>query len=712
MAQLSFVSDIVPKIADTCKRQMENAPTGFVFLVIYLLSVAIFLLAGLISSGETISNSFFTDPNDTFMDFFNSVMYSSDHPYTKYHVVYPPLITAFYAIIGHFSIPFIGSTAEPTVAFQLRESQMGLLLFSLTSFIAAFMFYKVFHRFFIRENPLKEIIVLSLMTAFPLIYAFERGNSMMYIVIFLMLFLMLYRSENKWLRIAAYISLGIAAGIKFYVLLFGMLILKNGDYREFVLAYSIILLITLIPFLLTDGGPYTFIRNLLNYANMVININSFRDMGGIWAMVASWFDPSTFKTVAVVSAIAFHLLVFLIIVINESLEQWKAVALLCCAVTVGTGSISVYNNCVFIIPLIMLINSQKVPSRLDYLYLLLFILIIIWIPAIPGISSLINTIHLMPIIFVYLLVIAESAMAVIHKKTKNIETKRLIQIDLKKTVTILILATLIGALITLFPLLKDGEITTITNNGQNTVRLVSDDETYELEYSFSSGTYSCSDGNGVWNITSGEYLISTDTGYVAPDEIMYISSSGSRVGHILEGDWECTVSGGTVHIYYGDYSTEWDYNAFAIVASKEGDMSYFSTSSGKNWTYLSDSDDIYDTMYSDSNKAILGIVNSKLYVNGIEKGSVSYNFKTFTDYPELKMLKTNEDSARITIPGGVNTYATGLIVPKEVSTVTYLTDEEKTQTWQMMAWIVIIGVTITVLMISTDMYKRSRDCKK
>ena len=667
---------------------------GFIFLMIYGSSLLIYILCGIMSGGSTIADTFFIDNRDTFMDFFNSVMYSNDHPYTKYHVIYPSLITTFYEVVGYYCIPFNSTSIEPTISFQMRNSQMGLLAFSLISFLTVFILYKLIRKYFGEDNPLKEILTFLMLTAFPLIYAFERGNSMMYLVVFVIAFIMFYRSDNKYLRMLAYISLGIASGIKIYAVLFGLLILRDRNFRELAIAYSIMLVMMIVPFIFTDGNMYVFFRNLVNYFNNLnINLSNIGNINPILGIVTSWMDESTFKPFLYIGIVGFFLSIIIITTFSRRLEQWKIVALVCCGMTLGMGSLSTYNNCIFLIPLIMMISEKKNPSKLDYVYLILFLTMMIWIPIFPGTRSQISDLQvILPVSLIYVMLITEFFIGFVRKNDIVSERCHLKQIDVKKTVAVVCLATLISAIVLIVPLFQSETMITITNNGHNDVRLASDDESYEIHYRTSSGNYTCSDGDGGWNVLSGEYIVSTDSGFISADEIMLINSEGNRVGYELKDDWSCTVKDGHVTVVIDDQNIDWVYKEYAIVASPNGDMTYYSSSIGSDWIYLTDSDDIYCTMYSSDNTAILGVINSKVYVNGVVKGYASYTFRSYSDYPDVKMLRTNYTSTNITIPGGVDTYFVGFIAPKEIYTMGSLSGEERNTTIGLLLTVVIVGI--------------------
>ena len=73
------------------------------YICLSLITLAAATLAVLISNGHLFQVFFFTDPDDTGMDFFNSIVTaSSRRPYEQYGVIYPPLANFFFYILSLF----------------------------------------------------------------------------------------------------------------------------------------------------------------------------------------------------------------------------------------------------------------------------------------------------------------------------------------------------------------------------------------------------------------------------------------------------------------------------------------------------------------------------------------------------------------------------------------------------------------------------------
>lgn len=93
------------------------------------------------------------------------------------------------------------------------------------------------------------IIILSA----PFVYTVMRGNTIYFALIFLLLFLLLHKSENAFLRELGYISLTIAGLIKIYPLFFGVFLLHKKKLWASVRVGIYTVVIFMLSFLLFNG---------------------------------------------------------------------------------------------------------------------------------------------------------------------------------------------------------------------------------------------------------------------------------------------------------------------------------------------------------------------------------------------------------------------------------------------------------------------------
>ena len=119
-----------------------------------------------------------------------------------------------------------------------------------------------------QKNAFRTAIIVWL--GAPFIYIVMRGNTIYFALIFLLLFLLLYRSERPWVRELSYIFLTLAGAIKIYPLFFGVFLL----HRKKIFACVRIALYSALSFFLSffffeEGwdGLMRFIKNLFLFSD-------------------------------------------------------------------------------------------------------------------------------------------------------------------------------------------------------------------------------------------------------------------------------------------------------------------------------------------------------------------------------------------------------------------------------------------------------------
>jgi len=380
-------------IADTMRnmfrKEYDKRPVSTLFLTIIIIFFIIFVAAAIVSGGSTFNNMLNSPGSNVFMDHFDSVLYSSDHPYTKYGVIYPPLATVLYAALGRFIIPYVNVPAGTGLTAELiRDSQMGMLSFVLITLLTFFALYLVYSRSMKDKDIRKELLFLfAIVLTFPFIYAIERGNSIILVIVFCLIFLAGYRSENKWIRYMAYASLGCATGFKLYPAILWLLTLRDRRYKEAGICALIVAALILIPFLFTDGGPIVLLDAIFRHVPTSVG---FTNIGQI---VHGTFGDFLGLSENMVSAInyavlgGFTLLSFIVILFDREMKFWKVVALISCNLVLGPGVGVPYQLVYMWLPILYFLASEKHMSRENAFYTVCFAMIFVLIPGIGGTGS-------------------------------------------------------------------------------------------------------------------------------------------------------------------------------------------------------------------------------------------------------------------------------------------------------------------------------------
>ncbi len=236
-----------------------------VFCIASLMSLAVLLMCFVASRGELIERYLLLDTRDTGMDFFHSLEYvRGRQPYEQFQTLYSPLANLFFLCL-YYLVP-VGISKNWTDSFSesihyrgtqwdLRTYQAPMLLFVLVLVITAWMVVTLVIAMMKRCSYRQANTVAFCVLLSPgMMMAFERGN-IIFLTVPLCLFFLYYRNAQSWLlRELALIALALAAGLKLYPALLGILLIKDKKYGQAIRAILYGLLSVILPcFVFKEG---------------------------------------------------------------------------------------------------------------------------------------------------------------------------------------------------------------------------------------------------------------------------------------------------------------------------------------------------------------------------------------------------------------------------------------------------------------------------
>lgn len=374
------VTEFLNRFLMFLKRKYEENEVTTVFAITMFLFLTVFLILAIATGGESIYHMLWRDSDKTFSDFFDSIFYSNDMPYTKWQVIYPPLVTVFYDFLGNFIIPFVDLDV-PDPSHALRDSQMGLMIYGAITLVTLGVMQILFKRFLKKDDILIKVIFVLIIFSYSVIYAIERGNNILVVMLFSLFFLMFYNSEDRKMRYLSYISLSLAAGFKIYPLLLGLLILREKRYKEAIACALIGAALLLLPFVLTDGSIPILVENILSYSTDetpygFINIDQFMRV-----ILNPFLLAGTINILIYLVLLAMYASVLYIVLFNKDIQKWKVVALLCCAIILGPGVGTQYLFVYMLIPLLFFLKYEEKLSKRNLFYLICFVMVMALIPG-------------------------------------------------------------------------------------------------------------------------------------------------------------------------------------------------------------------------------------------------------------------------------------------------------------------------------------------
>lgn len=364
--------------------KIENRK-GFYFALILIYFEILYWIIMLCTNGAWICSYFTAGITDTSMDYFNMLSNMQfDTPYAA-NSNYPAMCFVIWKIM-YGLLPKSISSLNGLSLRNYMPAQLGYILIMLVSVI---LIWELLCSFKIGEGLENKLLAAGLLLSGPLVFTIERGNIIILAFLFLLLFIRLYDSENKYLRIIAYLSLALSASIKIYPALFGILILERKRYKEAGIAVLLGILIFVLPFFAFDG--IQSIKDMLNGIFMsssavlsdwgtgynVSFINFIRILGKLRGVKITEI-PVIFNIVSIVYCLLLYFFS------NQNWQKLFAASLLCIWIPAFSFT---YMLIIFMIPFIFYLKEEKnIHTCLSYIYGILFIVILIPI-ALPNIDS-------------------------------------------------------------------------------------------------------------------------------------------------------------------------------------------------------------------------------------------------------------------------------------------------------------------------------------
>ncbi len=215
--------------------------------------------------------------NDTFMDWCNCVVYYDGNPYIEgFGGNYPAMAVLFFKI---FRLGIPGEVLSDG-AYNLRGYQIPWLIFMLYNGVLIWIFtISVSSKLKLKPFD-RNLFFLVFLFSFPTVFALERGNIINLAFVLTVFFYCFNDNENRYLKEISFLALALAAGIKIYPAVFGLLLLKQKRIRECI-RLTIYGMVSFVgPFFLFGGwkAVLSFIRGILSFAgNRVARAEEFSE---------------------------------------------------------------------------------------------------------------------------------------------------------------------------------------------------------------------------------------------------------------------------------------------------------------------------------------------------------------------------------------------------------------------------------------------------
>ncbi|MBQ9880111.1 MAG: DUF2029 domain-containing protein [Clostridia bacterium] len=355
------------------------------FLAFFAINTVVCYIFAMISRGDTWTMTlFYPDPNpkDHFMDFFNSMRDAGTRDvYVERGVIYPPLANLLFFIASKVVSPEVISTP-----FRYRHimsvDQMSMMLYVFYAAAMLLCMYELVRHYLATRDQKRYAVIFAMcmLICYPTMYCLERGNITMLSMILSMVFLFCRNSKNNAVRELSYVCLALAAGIKIYPALYGILLLFEKKYKD---AARLVLYGVICFFL-----PFAFYGGVSGALQLVENIRTFT------AVIKSGFviDSVSVENLCYNFGLENPMIGKGIFALTELLavgstfllkKQWQKVTMLTYVILNIQSTSSYYAMVFMIIPFVLFLveNKGKKLVAVDWIYWFCFSFFITQIPT-------------------------------------------------------------------------------------------------------------------------------------------------------------------------------------------------------------------------------------------------------------------------------------------------------------------------------------------
>ncbi|MBQ6163073.1 MAG: DUF2029 domain-containing protein [Clostridia bacterium] len=352
------------------------------FLVLFGLCFAVILLMSLRSRGESFLKMLFYVDNSTrqdyFMEFFNSLRDAKDMSLYENGSINTPLANLIFFLLAHM-IPqsVIDSTYQQRYAMQVNQQSIVIFYVFTTICLAAFAFTLRGYLQSEKNKSLRLALSFGFLFIYPLFYCVERGNIALLAMICTAFFVFFHDSDNEMLQNFSYLTLAFAAALKLYPIIFFLVFLQKKRYKDLLRTGIFFLVMFVIPALF-----YHFGADLIVYFKNLFAYGADHKIGfSLTSVSASSFITllGGGKTAGEIACVVTCLIAAAMMFVVP--KDWQRYTLLAYFIVnmriVSSISVLVF----FVVPFIVFISAETKKRKIDWLYLVLFCLILLPLPC-------------------------------------------------------------------------------------------------------------------------------------------------------------------------------------------------------------------------------------------------------------------------------------------------------------------------------------------
>lgn len=356
------------------KNKLKKIDYAYIYCMLITCSILLLCMFNVISHGKVIDELFFVNKTETGMDFYGSIITSYQNIVTRLSEAtgfYPTIAFVIIRLI-YISLPSEITKNLPQDAFykdrylvvgtpnDLRLQQQAVILWMILIIVSIIFLVCVIYK--IKEGSVRDRLWFTACGIFTFgsLYAIERTNLVLLCVPLIFLFLYWKDSENKLCAEIALLCLALAAGIKLYPAVFGILLISDKQYYK---AFR-----TMIYGLFTTIGPiicFGGIEAAVNYKNAIVQFSESNGFGTLNSMslqtifksICTCLGISNNKMVFNVQYVSYLFLVVGIVLAWAVQTKWKKILVLTLIMILVPGTSFYYSLFFLLIPFTYFINE-------------------------------------------------------------------------------------------------------------------------------------------------------------------------------------------------------------------------------------------------------------------------------------------------------------------------------------------------------------------
>lgn len=361
--------------------QIKASDLSMTIMICILTFAGIMCITSYVLGDSNITNFFFfQNLQDSFMDLFNPMIALREYlgnglkDYSEAGSSYPPLARL---IIYGLSL-FIPQRYFFTDAYVLRNNIYGIALYAVFVFVILFFVYSICSGYCFAKTG-RNIVLIYMLFSAPMIYLLGCGNVLLVAYALSLFFVLEKENDSPLIKHLRWIALAVAAGIKIYPAVLGVLLIKEKKYKESLMCVIYGVSFYVVPFIFMGGlkSIPSWISNL-TYASTVHNASSIAsriDLNALCLDLSKHFE--VFSNTLFINMLKVLVIILILICIFLSKEKWECVLALVLGIALIPSFNYYYVGVYFGLPLFLFFCAETHKRKSDILFAILLSLLVV-----------------------------------------------------------------------------------------------------------------------------------------------------------------------------------------------------------------------------------------------------------------------------------------------------------------------------------------------